>query len=159
MLQGRWEESFAAYRRALELEPLSLIINSNYGYLLINFRRYDEAIAHLKKTLELDENFIATHGNLATAYQLNGNYAESVAALAREREINGESEVAALMRESFAKGGWQGFLLYMTEDRRATRSIYSAATFHAALGEKDKAFIALNKSYESRETPLIALQS
>ena len=158
MVQGRWEESFAAYRRALELEPLSLIINTSYGNLLINARRYDEAIAHLKKTLELDENFIATHGNLATAYMLKGNYAESVESLAREREINGEREVAALMRDSFAKGGWEGHLRYMTEDPRATRSSFGLATFHATLGEKDKAFAALNKSYENRDATLQTLK-
>ena len=155
--QGRWEESSAQFRLALELEPLSLIVNANYGHQLTFTRRYDEAIAHLKKTLELDENFIATHGNLAAAYQLKGDYAASVGALAREREINGEYEVAALMRDSFAKGGWEGFLRYVTEDRRATRTFYSVAAFHAALGEKDKAFAALNKSYEDREAPLTRL--
>ncbi|MDQ3687329.1 MAG: hypothetical protein M3430_17280, partial [Acidobacteriota bacterium] len=63
-----------------------------------------------------------------------------------------------LMRESFAKGGREGFLRYMTEDRRATRAFYAVAIFHAALGEKDKAFAELNKSYERRETPLFLIK-
>ena len=158
MAQGRWEEAFAAFRLALELEPLSLNINANYGGLLKNARRYDEAVAHLKKTLELDENFAPTYGQLAQAYWLKGNYAESVEALARTREIDGEHEVASLMRESFAKGGWEGFLRYMTEDRRAPWLSFNLATYHAALGEKDKAFAALNKAYENREAFLVLLK-
>lgn len=158
MVQARWEEAFAEYRRALELEPLSLIINTNYASLLSNARRYDEAIAHLKKTLELDDNFIATHGNLANAYWLKGDYAKSVESRTREREVNGEHEVAGLMRNSFAKGGWEGYLRYMAEDRRAARSFYFVALLYAALGEKDKAFIALNKSYENREAALQLLK-
>lgn len=56
------------------------------------------------------------------------------------------------LRESFAKGGWQGFLRAMTGERRpANLTRYNVATFHAALGEKDKAFDELNKSYQNRE--------
>ncbi len=56
------------------------------------------------------------------------------------------------MRESFAKGGWQEFLRAMTDERRpANLTPYNIATFHAALGEKDKAFVELNKAYQNRE--------
>ncbi len=56
------------------------------------------------------------------------------------------------MRESFAKGGWQEFLRAMTDGRRpANLSSYNVATFHAELGEKDKAFAELNKAYQNRE--------
>ena len=154
---GRWEEASVEFRRALELEPLSLIYNANYGGFLFFSRRYDEAIAHLKKTLELDENFIATHGQLMQAYQLKGDYAEAVKERAREREINGDYETATKMRESFAKGGWEGFLRYMTEEQPAP-NIYLVATCHAALGEKDKAFAALNESYEKRELQMTLLK-
>ncbi|MFN2393894.1 MAG: hypothetical protein ABR566_18280, partial [Pyrinomonadaceae bacterium] len=47
---------------------------------------------------------------------------------------------------------WRGFLRAMTGTHRpANLSSYNVATFHAALGEKDKAFAELNKSYENRE--------
>ncbi|HEX6625812.1 MAG TPA: tetratricopeptide repeat protein [Pyrinomonadaceae bacterium] len=123
-----------------------------------NARRYDEAIAHLKNALELDENFVPTYGQLAQAHWLKGNYAESVEALARSREIKGEHEVASRMRESFAKGGWEGYLRYMTEDPRVPHISYFVAPYHAALGERDKAFAALNKSYENREAALQSLK-
>jgi len=156
---GRHEEAFAEYRRALELDPLSLIINGAYGNRLIFARRYDEAIAQLKKTLELDANFLAAHLSLDLVYQLKGNYAESIEERAKVSELLGNPQEAGQIRESFAKGGWEGFLRYSTGDRRpAKQPAYATATFHAALGEKDKAFAELNKSYENREPLMIVLK-
>jgi TolB-like protein/Tfp pilus assembly protein PilF len=158
---GRWEEASAEYRRTLDLEPLSLIYNANYGWFLAFSRRYDEAIAHLKKTLELDENFGPTHSLLSMTYQLKGDYAASVEELAKALEIHGDYKSAALARESLAKGGWEGFLRYITGDSRPAGEpfpFYAVATFHAALGEKEKAFAALNKSYENREFLLTLLK-
>jgi tetratricopeptide (TPR) repeat protein len=145
----------------LDLEPLSLIYNANYGWFLAFSRRYDEAIAHLKKTLELDENFGPTHSLLSMTYQLKGDYAASVEELAKALEIHGDYKSAALARESLAKGGWEGFLRYITGDSRPAGEpfpFYVVATFHAALGEKEKAFAALNKSYENREFLLTLLK-
>lgn len=50
----------------------------------------------------------------------------------------------------------EGFLRYMTGERRPpTMASYFVAVYHTALGEKDKAFAELNKSYENREISLI----
>jgi hypothetical protein len=45
----------------------------------------------------------------------------------------------------------------MTEEQ-PNPNFYTVATFHVALGEKDKAFAALNKSYEKREFQLTLLK-
>ena len=155
---GRHEESFAEFRRALEIDPLSLIINRMYADGLFRARKYDESIAQLKKTLELDANFVSAYSSLSNAYQLRGNYVESVEAFAKHQELNGEHENAAIIRQSFARGGWQRFLRMMTEGHRLPNlEFYTIATFHAALGENDKAFAELNKSYERRENTLVWL--
>ncbi|MDQ3175910.1 MAG: protein kinase, partial [Acidobacteriota bacterium] len=113
--QGRHEEAFAEIRRALEIDPLALPINWFYGHALFHARKYDESIAQLKKTLELDANFPGTHNHLARVYQAKGNYTESVEEYAKYQELIGEQRNAALVRESFAKGGWQGFVRAMVE--------------------------------------------
>jgi TolB-like protein/Flp pilus assembly protein TadD len=156
---GRPEESFAEFRRALELDPLSLIINRMYGECLFHARKYDESITQLRKTLELNANFTLTHSSLSSAYQLKGNYAAAVQEFAKEEELRNRFENAAVIRESFAKGGWQGFLRAMTGTRQPDNlEFYEVATFHAALGEKDQAFVELNKSYEKRENALVWLK-
>lgn len=152
---GRHEEALAEIQQALEIDPLSLILNRQYGASLLFARRYDAAIAQMKKTVELDANFAVGHSTLSVAYRMKGNYAESVEELARFQELIGGEQTAALMRESFAGGGWKGFLHAMTgEPRPANLTPYNLATFHAELGEDDKAFVELNKAYQNREAIL-----
>lgn len=152
---GRHEEALAEIRRALEIDPLSLLLNRQYGASLLFARRYDAAVAQMKKTVELDANFAVGHSTLSVAYRMKGDHAESVEELARFQELVGGERTAALMRESFAEGGWRGFLRAMTgEPRPANLTPYNLATFHAELGEKDKAFAELNKAYQNREAIL-----
>ena len=156
--QGRWEEAFTQIRRAMEIEPLNLNFQSSYGLILMYARRYDDAIAQLKKTLELDANFPFAHSLLSFTYGLKGDYAQSVQERAKVLEINGDTQKAALVRESFAKGGWTGFL--RTAIRGPIESYLGfgfLAFYYTALGEKDSAFAALNKAFENRE-PLSAIK-
>lgn len=147
---GRHEESAKEISRALELEPLCLPCNSAAAQGLLQARRYDESIAQLKKTLELDANFIQAHRGLAWAYWMIGDHAASVEERAKVQEIDGDIQKAVGFRESFAKGGWEGYLRYSIADS-SRPAAYQLAFFHAALGEKDKAFAELNRSFENRD--------
>jgi tetratricopeptide (TPR) repeat protein len=51
-------------------------------------RRYDEGLAQLKKTAEMDPSFPSAYSALATAYRLMGKYAESVESYAKLQELN-----------------------------------------------------------------------
>jgi hypothetical protein len=106
----------------------------------------------MKQTLSLDASFWYTHYHLFNAYRSRGNYAAAIEALAKSQELKDEPEAAKLIRESFAKGSWPGFLRAMTGERaRAKLSPYLLATFQTELGEKDKAFALLNETYEKRD--------
>ena len=153
---GRYEEAFAEHRRAVELEPFSEVFISGYGVSLMRARWYDEAIAQHKKALELNPNFPAAYGRLSLISEMTGKYAESVELRAKAVDANGDARSAALIRESFAKGGWEGFNRYVVGEQRPTNvpSYFLAVSF-TSLGEKDKAFDALNKSFENHEIALV----
>lgn len=156
---GRHEEALIEMRRALEIDPLSLIINRQYAVSLLFARQYDAGFAQAKRTLDLDANFALAHSTMSLARRLKGDYAGSVEEFAKYQELIGEAQAAALIRESFASRGWQGFLRAMTlESRPANLTPYSVATFHAALGDNDRAFAELNKAYENREATLALLK-
>ena len=156
---GRTTEGMAEVQRGLEIEPLSIVINRLYGDLLICGKRYDEALVQLKKTLELEPSFPTTHLSLSSLYQLTNKYAESVESYASYQQLSGHSETAKVARESFARGGWQGYLRGMTgPSRPAGVSPFIAATFHAQLGEKDKAFAELEKAFDNREWLLLYIR-
>ena len=61
-LLGQFEEAIAEARRALELDPLSLVINADLGTTLTSARRYDQAIEQLRKTVEMDPGFTTPTG-------------------------------------------------------------------------------------------------
>jgi TolB-like protein/Tfp pilus assembly protein PilF len=149
MWAGQYEEALAAYRRALEIDPLSSVINLNYGMCLFYAGRYAESDAQLKQTLSLDANLWLTHYHLFNSYRFKGDHSAAIEALAKSQELRDEPDAAKLIRESFAKGGWPGFLRTMIAERtRAKLSPYMLATCAAELGEKDKAFALLNEARE-----------
>ena len=65
---GQTEREIAELKRAVELDPLSLVINSNLGVAYIHAGRLDEAIAQLRKTVELDGTFYYARYNLGQAW-------------------------------------------------------------------------------------------
>ena len=157
-VMGRYDAAFAENRRAMELEPFSPVFNAGYGGSLMRARKYDEATAQFNKALELDPHFWGAYGRLAVICEITGNYAEAVELRAKAFEANGDARSPALMRESFAKGGWEGFNRYMVGEQRPPNiPTYFMAVAFTALGEKDKAFDALNKSYEDHEISLVQL--
>jgi TolB-like protein len=158
---GRLDEASTEYRRALEIEPLSLPMNWDLGRFLYMSRRYDESMAQHKKTLELDPGFARAHRTLAEVYRVKGDYANAVEERARFFDLIGQPQNAALIRATFARGGWLGFLRLVTAENsplKDSNNNWVVAKAYSDLGQKDKAFAELNKAYEIRLSSLCWLK-
>jgi serine/threonine-protein kinase len=156
---GKHEEGMAEIRRALEIEPLSIVINRLYGDALVCAKRYDEGLVQLKKTYELDPAFPTTQLSLSSVYQLTGKFAESVESYAKYQDLFGRPQTAKLARDSFASGGWQKFLTEMTKTPGVEGvSSFMSAVFLVQLGEKDRAFAELEKALYNREYQLLYIK-
>jgi len=158
---GRFDEASIEYRHALELEPLSLPINWDFGRFLYMSRRYDESLAQHKKTIELDPGFARAHRTLAEVYRVKGDYANAVEERAKVLDLIGQPENAALIRATFARDGWPGFLRLVTAENSSLKDInnnWVVAKAYVDLGDKDKAFAELNKAYEMRLSSLCWLK-
>jgi TolB-like protein len=134
MMIGKYDESVASIRRGLEIDPTSNGINFYYGVCLAVSGKRDEAIQQFKKLSELDPTFPWAHSFLSRVYVWNGDHAAAVEERARSQELDGKPEDAKLLRESFASGGWAGFL---RESARQGAGIGSIASL-SAVGEVDK---------------------
>lgn len=143
---GEFEAALAEYRKALNLDPLSNLTNFNYAQTFVYLGRYDEAETQIRKNLKMDPAFALFHVQLSTLYRLRGNYAAAVEESARVSEQQNRPESARLKREGFAKGGWPGYLRALVAERA---NPYALATGYVELGEKDKAFAALEDVYNS----------
>lgn len=156
---GRHDEAEAEFKKALEVDPLSPVGNWGYGFGLFEARRYDECLEQSYKTLELDPNFAAAYLNLAFAYHMKTEYAESVKAYATFSELCGSPQTADVIRESFAAGGWEGFLRAMASvTAPAGLTAYIIAVFRAALGDLDGAISKLDEALAKREPHVVMLK-
>jgi Tfp pilus assembly protein PilF len=78
---GRNEEAKTQIERALQLDPLSLIINTDAGDVFYCARKPGQALRHLERVLELDRNFGEAHLVLGKVYELKQDYPTAVANL------------------------------------------------------------------------------
>jgi len=158
---GRFDAGLAEGRRAVDLDPLSQVANLALGIQLNSARRHTEAIEQLQKTLTLGRNFADTNYLLFEAYANKGLYQEAVAAYARQKQLDGEpaTEVAAF-KEAFAKDSWPGFLQLRIRclEAQGQPDCDEIASLSARVGDLDRAFAWLEKSYAGRSARLTHLK-
>lgn len=105
-ITGEFDKALAEMRRAQELDPLSLIINANFGKAYFNARRYDEAIQQLSKTIEIDPSFFVAHHYLGSAYAMKGAFSEALAEYQKAHQLNEyDPHVVALTARLYAVTG------------------------------------------------------
>jgi len=83
--RGRFDEAFRESERARQLDPLSLIIASDYGAILYYSRQYDKAIAQFGAVREMDPHF----SRAALVYQPfveKGMFAEAEAVIRNQNQ-------------------------------------------------------------------------
>ncbi len=150
---GRIDEALVEARFARDIDPRSLIINTNIGYDLYLARRYDEAIEVLRSTLEMDQNFGFAHIILGQAYGAKGQWLEAFA------EWGASADLVTVYRKS----GLRAYLRRFVEDNveqskhRYTSGCQIASLF-AMLGDKEQAFKYLQKACEEGDANLLWLK-
>ena len=153
---GRLEESWREAQRAHELEPLSLIINWNLGWIRYFSRQYDEAVAQFRNTLELDPNYLVAYMFLGQPYVQQRLYDQAEEAFQRAVELSGRAAVSlALLGHSQALAGRRDVaraLLAELEER--SKTAYTSPIFfawiHLGLDDKDLAQSWLEKAFAER---------
>ena len=161
---GRHDESIAEVKRAQELDPLSLIINTAHGLMLYFANRYDDAIVQFHKVLELDPDFFVARWQLGLVYEQKGMYAEARSEFEQARKLSprnpailgslGEVDALSGRRKEALDALHQLTRLSKTE----FVSPFVIALLETALGDRDQAFASLDKAYDRRDNYLIFLK-
>src|SRR5688572_4962491 len=90
--QGRYEQAIAAYREALNRDPLKLDAYTGLGMALAAQRRYEDAIRQFEAAVVLAPDTAYLHNNLGYAHMLAGQYGEAVKALEEAQRLDGSHE-------------------------------------------------------------------
>lgn len=154
---GRLDEAIAETRKAIEMDPLSLIIKSTLGDESYFKREYDRAIEQYSSALELDESFGEAHLWLAKCYRQKGMLAEAVSELEKAAALEGNSaRILGELGNAYAMAGNKTKareILGMILDRsRHGLSVnYPVASIYYGLGDKERAFESLEQAYQQGE--------
>ncbi len=160
-LVGRVDEAIVEAKRSLELDPLSLIANSDLGLHYWGAQQYDEAIDQFNKTIELDPDFSLPYWNLGYVYLEMGMLQEAIAALEKAVALSGEHPgFKAVLGLVYAKADRKGEALKILEELKQLstgRYVSSLKIDHIyiGLGENDLALEWLEKAYEERDATLV----
>jgi TolB-like protein/Flp pilus assembly protein TadD len=152
---GRFEDAIAEGKRAVELDPLSLVINADLGTDYYFSRRYEEAITQLRKTLEMDPGFYYAYVNLGWALEAKGNLDEAISEYQKARALNDDPFVLGLLGHAYASSGNQTEAIKILEQlkqlsRQRYVSAYSFVVVYIGLGNKEEALHWLEQGYQDR---------
>ncbi len=163
---GRRDEAMAAEMRARELEPLSLVINANLGFICYHARLYDQAIDYLKGALELDEDFIYAHFILGLTYAQKRMFDESIAEINRSIDLAGGrgALINAALGYVYAIAGEREKaveILAQLQTFPTNRDVspFYLALIQAGLGDKTKALKWLEDACEERYNWVVWLKT
>jgi tetratricopeptide (TPR) repeat protein len=158
---GRLDEAVASIETAQRLDPLSLIINADVAQVLYFARRYDEAIAQSRKTLQMNAGFQEARRILFLSLQRMHHDQEAL------------KELEAFYRSpDGGPGASTGYAFAMLGRRARARAVlgqqeshserqfvppYNLAVIHAGLGDVDRAFALLDESVTRNDTESMIL--
>ncbi|MCI0603173.1 protein kinase [bacterium] len=163
-LMGRSDQGIREVKRALELDPLSLIINTDLARGLLFARKYDQGIAQLKKTLEMDPGYVKARIWLGRGYRYKGMYKEAISEfqslVARDQSLEALAELGLTYGMAGKRAEAKKILAQLMEESKH-QSVDPGlfTTVYVGLGDANKTFYWLEKQYAERSVGLIALKS
>src|SRR6266513_686492 len=150
---GRFEEAVQEMKKALKLEPASLVMNTFMGATLYYAGRYDEAIDQCRRTIEMDPNFAVAHWHLGLAYEQKQVFDAAIEEFQRAISLSGGSPLMraalghayAMSQKTCEANKILGELNELSKQQYV--SPYEVAAIYVALGNNEEAFQSLEKAY------------
>src|SRR5215217_4218886 len=152
------EGAIREMRRAQELDPISLPINTTLAGCYLYVSQYDEAIKYSKLALEVDPQFGLARFNLADAYEWKGWHDEAIAEYIKLSEQRGFRLYGKLgLAFVYARSGRQNEARRLIGEVKSQFTSEEAffdlplqlASAYAVLGDKDEAFVWMERAVES----------
>src|SRR6266566_7820087 len=160
---GRLEDAIQEMKKALELEPASLVMNTFMGATLYHAGRYDEAIDQCRRTIEMDPNFAVAHWHLGLAYEQKQLLDAATEEFKKAIALSADSPLMkAALGRAYAKSQKEHEATEMLNEldelgKRQYVSAYEVATIYVALGNNEQAFQLLEQAYGEHSFHLVYL--
>ena len=160
--RGRFDAARKELRQAEELDPASIIIITNRGWVSYFARDYGAAIESYREALRLDSGFQTAEMKLAWACEQKGAWQEALRARQSFYVSAGHPEIAQALGAAYSRGGYPAVLRTIVSETETTDagpyySDYEKAKLHAMLGDTDKAIGFLELAHSRRSGWLVYL--
>ena len=148
-------------KRAVELDPLSPIVNSNFGLCYLLARRYSEGLAQAQKTLKLNPTVFFVYDNLGWALALNGRLDEAIETWKHSYSIGHHYHALAELAYGYAiKGDREQALKVVAQlrdlEQHGTRVWpLGHAYIELALGNKQEAIAWLERGAAENDSAIL----
>jgi tetratricopeptide (TPR) repeat protein len=162
--RGRFDESYEEIRRARQLDPLSLVIQTDDAVGLYYARQYDRAIAQFHAVGAVEPHFSRVH-TVTLAYAQQGRYSEALADIDGWRHQENHYRVWSWCYQIYVYGraGQQ------EQAHRSLRELLNYGRTHSldpmifvmpyiGVGDREQAFAWLDKSVGARSPGLATLK-
>lgn len=161
---GRFADAHAQIALAQQLDPLSVAINTDVGFVTYYSGRSAEAVTQLRASLDMNPAFPLAHLWLGRAYEQQKNYDAAIVALktADTALVDWPVTMAAL-GHVYGVAGRRPEARQVLDDLRALSARkyvtpYGVALVHAGLGNIEEAFTALDQAVADRSHWLVWLK-
>ncbi len=157
---GRLDEAIAEIKRGLELEPLDINMGATLAWVYFVAGQNDKALEQARKTYDLEPTHPIGRWMLSQAYIYKGMYGEAISLNEQWLQTDPTNQFA--LRDAgiaYARAGRPNKAEEMINKyREIARTQYvptcRIAGIYGALGDKDKAFVELEKAFEVRDWEL-----
>lgn len=153
---GRHAEALREKKKALAMDPLSVVLRTDLARMYYFSRDYDQSLEQYLATLDMDPNFGSAHLWLAQVYEQKGLYEEAISSLKTGMHLLSDSTYA------LAKLGYGYAIAGRCDEARAVLnqlnalsskryvSPYDIALVYLGLQENDEALTWLQRALEQR---------
>jgi TolB-like protein/Flp pilus assembly protein TadD len=153
---GRHADALREKKKALAMDPLSVVIRTDLARVYYFSRDYDRALEQYRAALDMDPNFGSAHLWLAQVYEQKGQYEDAISSLKTGVHLLSNSTYAlAKLGHGYAVAGRRDEARVVLTQLNALScktyvSPYDLALVHLGLQENDEAFAWLQRAVEQR---------
>jgi TolB-like protein len=172
---GRNGEAIAEMEKAKELDPFSIIINTEVGCPYLYSKRYEQAIEYFRKAIEMDPAFPFAHFALAEALDRKGRYQEALGEHDKALELAREDQAFDLaggdaprawyaltgqLQNTYGALGEANYWQHRLEAAKqsyemGTTTATAVAEVQAILGDNEQALGWLQRAYQESDDFLV----
>ena len=157
LFKGDYKDSLEEWKKAKQLDPLSLIIGSAFGYTLVRTGSIEQGLEMQRKVIELDDSFVVAHRNLTPSLIIAGKNSEAIEeartllSLSKER-INRATAACALAKAGAREEATIILNSLLAGDGSQYTDPASVAMVFAAIGNENEALDWFEKAVDEKSS-------